>query len=177
MTSSRFQKGHSGNPKGRPKAKPEERVSAFDIVIDRTLTVVQGGQERELTVEEALQLKTYQDAIGGSRLAQREILKMIRKREQAMSARQPVRSGVTLRAQTDDPRNADQAMVLLGIANADNDPVPGLKLQGWAVQAALTRRGRRALWVKELAEVRRCVQNPEEIKWPRGSAGWVKVDE
>jgi len=43
----RFRKGQSGNPKGRPKgrrkAAPEGTVSAFDLVIDKTLTVEQGG--------------------------------------------------------------------------------------------------------------------------------------
>lgn len=171
MTSSRFQKGRSGNPKGRPKAKPATQPSAFDIVMDRTLTVVQGGQERELTVEEALQLKTYQDAIGGSRMAQREVLKMIAKREKALAAKTPPRTAtVKFRIENSDPGNADQAMVLLGIAEFHLDPYQKLKLKPWAVQAALSRRGRRSLTDKDLAEVRRCVQDPDSINWPRVSA-------
>ena len=80
--SSRFQKGQSGNPKGRPrKAKLEKTGSAFDLVIDKTLTVTQGGVPREVTVDEALQHRTYQDAIAGNRSARREVLKMIAKRE------------------------------------------------------------------------------------------------
>ena len=171
MIATRFQKGRSGNPKGRPKAKPEVRPSAFDIVMDRTLTVVQGGQERELTIEEALQFKTYQDAIGGSRMAQREVLKMIKKREHAMGAHRPPTRPITMRAETADPRNADRAMVLLGIANTYDDPIPGLKLRTWAVQAALSRRGRRSLSAKDLAEVRRSVEDPDAIKWPHGIVG------
>jgi hypothetical protein len=84
---SRFRKGQSGNPKGRPKAEPRPSPSAFDIVTDRRLTVTQNGRQRELTVEEALQYRTYQDAVAGSRLAQRQVLKMIAKREQWLAAR------------------------------------------------------------------------------------------
>ena len=58
---------------GPAEVRKEARPSAFDIVFDKTLTVTQGGSERALTVEEALQLRTYQDAIAGNRPARREI--------------------------------------------------------------------------------------------------------
>lgn len=87
---SRFRKGQSGNAKGRPRSPPRPRASAFDIVIDRTLTVTQGGQARELTLEEALQHKTYQAAIAGNRAARREVLKMIAKREAWLATKAPI---------------------------------------------------------------------------------------
>ena len=55
---SRFRKGQSGNPKGRPKSRSVSATSAFDILIDRSLTVTQNGQLREVTIEEALQHRT-----------------------------------------------------------------------------------------------------------------------
>ena len=73
--SGRFRKGQSGNPKGRPRESREKKPSAFDIIIHRTLTVTQNGVPREVSAEEALQHRTYQDAIGGSRMAQREFLR------------------------------------------------------------------------------------------------------
>ena len=48
--------------------------------------MTQGGVPREVTVEEALQHRTYQEAIAGNRAARREILKMIAKREQYLAA-------------------------------------------------------------------------------------------
>ena len=84
----RFRKGVSGNPSGRPKKKrAPDSGSAFDLVIDKTLTITQDGEFCEVTVEEGLQHKTYQDAIDGDRSAQREILKMIAKREKYFAAR------------------------------------------------------------------------------------------
>ena len=82
-----FQKGHSGNPNGRPRkpvAVPEVRRSAFDIVLEKRVTITEGGRERELSVEEALQMRTYKNALDGNRAAQREVLKWIEKRNKAM---------------------------------------------------------------------------------------------
>src|SRR4051794_28809130 len=115
--SGRFQKGHSGNPAGRPKAR-RPHVSAFDIIFDRTLTVTQNGVERELTIDEALQLKNYQAALKGSKMAVRTVLKMIEKREVALAAQaiktQPPKPSAYV--MTYDSDSADEAMQVLGIA-------------------------------------------------------------
>ncbi len=94
---SRFQKGRSGNPKGRPRSQPRPAASAFDIVMDRTLTVTQGGQARELTLEEALAHKTYQAAIAGNRAARRDVLKMIAKREKWLAEKAPKHTSIVRR--------------------------------------------------------------------------------
>ena len=77
--SGQFRKGQSGNPKGRPRKNKsiETPRSAYDVVVDKTLTVVKDGVVREVTVEEALQHKTYQQALEGNRAAQREILRSV----------------------------------------------------------------------------------------------------
>jgi hypothetical protein len=67
-----FRKGQSGNPKGRPTTSRAPQASAFDVVVEKTLTVPQrGGGIREITLEEAIQQRTYQDALAGKRMAQR----------------------------------------------------------------------------------------------------------
>lgn len=148
--STRFRKGQSGNPKGRPrKARPEQAsASAFDIVLDRTLTVTQNGVERELTVDEALLLRTYQDALAGNRPARSRILQMILRREEWLASRPSARPPRPVRFRIEeDPQNANAALLLLGIATRDdagsigNDPYERLLLEPWVVEAAL-RRGR-----------------------------------
>ena len=67
-----FRKGVSGNPAGRPrKERPADSTSAFDVVIDKTLTIEQDGKSREVTIEEALWYKTeppqvYRRAFGSN---------------------------------------------------------------------------------------------------------------
>jgi Family of unknown function (DUF5681) len=173
-TCGQFRKGQSGNPKGRPTSPKPTAGSAYDIIIDKTLTVTQGGLPREVTVEEALQHRTYQDAVAGSRSARREILKMIAKREKYLAAQQDRRPRrIEQRIEPHDPENAEAAMLILGIA--DHDPTrrglaeEGVLLEPWAVQAALSRRrGGPELTDREVSEIRRCTRNPDTLRWPRG---------
>ena len=174
---SRFKKGTSGNPKGRPKAMQKASPSAFDIIIGKTLKVTRNGVDREVTVEEALQHRTYQDAIAGSRAARREVLKWIAKREEAIAERRKpaFNSGLKKTRFTHDPSNADEALLLLGIANLDparqngRQPRDHLLLEPWAVQTALgRRRGGQRLTKKEISEIKRCTREPDTLRWPRG---------
>src|SRR5262245_38151927 len=144
--SGRFEKGQSGNPKGRPKKVRPTEGSAFEVIIDKTLTVVQNGVPREMTAEEALQHRTYQAAIAGSRMAQRAILKMITKREKERAAKfDGPKVEFILLWQEKDPKNVVEALQILGIAKPKDlegkrqNHSDHLLLELWAVQAALSR--------------------------------------
>lgn len=163
----RFAKGNSGNPKGRPRKTPATTSSAFDVIIDQRLTVTQDGKVRELTVEEGLQLKTYQEALAGSRTARREVLKMIAKREEWLAKRRPQHTSVKM-MQEYDSDNADAAMLLLGVISEDRrDPefIDRYKLEPWAVQKALSRPGG-SLSQRSLTNIRVCTRDPKTIRWP-----------
>jgi hypothetical protein len=176
--SGRWKKGQSGNPAGRPR-KRRPHVSAFDVVFDKTLTVTQDGVARELGVDEVLELQTYQAALKGKRMAIRHVLKMIEKREAALakSAPPPDRKPATWLWEG-DPRNADAAMLLLGITVPDAqwegrecEYGTRMKLSTWAAQAALSRPGRRQLGPKAMGDIRRVTLDPDKLRWPRGSRG------
>ena len=144
----RFVKGQSGNPNGRPR-KRRPNVSAFDIIFDKRLTITENGVERELTIDEALQLQTYQAALKGSKLAVRQVLKMIEKREKALAARAPKAERKPSPIMVSyDSDSANEAMLLLDILCHNPDqmmrdgPRP-LLVQTWAAQAAFSRPGRR----------------------------------
>lgn len=170
--SGQFVKGQSGNPSGRPTARRPHN-SAFDIIFDKTLTVNRGGVEREVTIDEALEMQTYRAALKGNKTAIRTILKMIDKREQAirkaMPPAPPKRKPFVFIHPAD---NADEALRLLNIT-CPNPEMPGprssrpLVVETWAAQAAISRPGRKmeqkdrdnlSLFVKEFATLR----------WPRG---------
>jgi Family of unknown function (DUF5681) len=172
-----FQKGQSGNPKGRPRKQrvlPDRPRSAFEIVLQKWVTVRQSGVDQELSVKEALQLRTYQDALAGNRPARREVLKMIMEREKAMADKglRIPRMMPSAGKVSPDPRNADAAMCLLGIAapnksRVEYDPT-AILLEPWAVQAALRRRrGGKALTTEDVSTIERCTRAPETLHWAR----------
>jgi len=176
-SSTRFKKGQSGNPKGRPRSGPKLAPSAYNIIIDRTITITKDGVAREATVEEALQIKTYQMALAGNPAAEKEVLQMIAKREAYLS-RQPSSPSPSSKPAPweieQDPDNAFDALLLLDIASPDtrydNDrrnEYRRILLQPWAVQLALNRRGLNSLSKKEMDDIIRCTSDPDSLTWPR----------
>jgi len=168
----RFAKGQSGNPNGRPRRRLSQTVSAFDILLNRTLTITQAGVTRTMTVDEALQHKIYEQAVAGKRMAVRALLRMIARREKALAAKAPPTAPIRVLCERQDPANAYDALLILGIAIPD----PGwtepqretrLLLLPWAVQAALSRGARRSIGKEEVAAINRCTHQHENLKWPR----------
>ncbi len=85
-----FRKGQSGNPKGRPKKKrdPEpERLSEQDAIlrkeIDRKITITEGGERKEISIQEAVTKAQTAQALKGSPIAQRDVLNRIDRLETA----------------------------------------------------------------------------------------------
>lgn len=174
--SGRFVKGQSGNPSGRPKAR-RPNISAFDIIFDKTLIATQNGVERELTVDEALELQTYQAALKGNRMAVRTVLKMIEKREVALkkAAPPPVRKYRPHLLEY-DADNAEEAMRLLRIScpnpqqSDSTGPRPWL-VDTWAAQAAISRPGRTKLDDRRQDDLNLFIKDFLKLRWPRGRIG------
>ena len=172
-----FPKGRSGNVNGRPRASRDLKASAFEVLVGKTLTVAAQGGTREITMEEAIQQRTFHDALAGKGMAMREVVKWIMKREAwlAKHAPQAPRTKITQHI-SPDPDNADAALLLLGIAahnparadiGADRAQ---LLLEPWAVQAALSRRrGGNRLTDEDRSAIRRCTRDPDCLRWPRGT--------
>jgi hypothetical protein len=171
-TGGRFAKGQSGNPRGRPrKTQATPAPSAFDIILERTLTLKQDGVVRQVTVDEALQQKIYQDAIAGSRLAARTILRMIAKREKARAVKKVQLNKIDIRIQHADRGDADEALRVLGIASIDEERTANnskhthMLIERWAMEAALTRR-RAGFEKQKLADAKRMTRDTELVRWP-----------
>jgi hypothetical protein len=171
-----FPGGRSGNPRGRPRISRGSRGSAFKVLVEKTLTVADHNGTREITMEEALQLRAYQAALAGKRMAMREVVKWIMRREEWLAKHEPQARQPTTPLCSPDPDNADAALMLLGIAAPNPDPLDmgadraQLLLEPWAAQAALRRRrGGQRLTDSERDEIRRCTRDPDSLRWPRGT--------
>ena len=69
----RFKKGQSGNPNGRPR-KPKPPPPSPFAILDEPLTVHEPEGVTKLPLEDAMLIKTYQLAIAGGRRAQKKIV-------------------------------------------------------------------------------------------------------
>lgn len=61
----RFKPGQSGNPRGRPKGKKSEATILYEL-LNRNITVREGGKPRKITVLEAILLRFTEDALKGN---------------------------------------------------------------------------------------------------------------
>lgn len=73
----RFTKGHSGNPKGRPKTAKKTKATKWrDMILEESQRTVQTSDGEVLTVKQALIRAIIQRAIKGSPQAMRPVLAM-----------------------------------------------------------------------------------------------------
>lgn len=169
----RFPKEHSGNPKGRPR-KPKPQAANSNDLLGKRFPVEIDGVPWELNTEEALQIKTFNAAIGGNRPAMREVMRIIRKRDAYLAEHNPHPAAVpsvTLRF-SPDPDNVDEALVLLDMASwQPMFEIPTgtdrkiLKFETWVAQAALSRPNSPKLKEDELGLFRNAVRNPDQVRW------------
>ena len=171
-----FPKGRSGNLRGRPRGSRAPKSSAFEV-LEKTLTVTDHAGTREITMEEGLQQRIYQDALAGKPMAMREVAKWIIKRAAWLAKHAPEAFWPEVTSHiSPDPDNADAALLLLGIAAPNPKRAEfgknraQLLLEPWAAQAALRRRrGGQRLTDEERNAIRRCTRDPDCLRWPRGT--------
>ena len=168
--STRFKSGQSGNPKGRPR-KPKPPPSSPFAILDEMLTVHEAESVSELPLEDAMLIKTYQRAITGSRRAWKKLVKMILERQKLRFKSRAPRSPRISWQIEEDPENALEALEILGIASrtAGDSLNAHLRLERWAVEAALRRRSFEELSSSDIHLIRGSTHDGDAVKWPRSS--------
>jgi uncharacterized protein DUF5681 len=164
-TSSRFKKGQSGNPRGRPKGSRSELP--YEAVLGQMVTVRRDGEERQVTAAQAFLLYLTKRGLEGDSAAA----------SQSMSSIENARN---VRPQADQlgPSTIVVVPVSPGSVNSALEPLRmGRKLdrfrdtariilEPWIVQAALDRLGKRRLSLEEQKSVYRATRTPHKVTWP-----------
>ena len=159
----RFKKGRSGNPKGRPRAR--HRQIPYDSVLGQMVTVREDGRERRITAAEAFILQLTQKGLAGDSAAARSSLAAI---EEARAKRDPSQTGNALRVIV-ITFGLGSAISKLGIAvkkNRLNEAKVRWELNSWIIEAALDRLAPKQLTLEEQQEVWRNARTPEKVRWP-----------
>ncbi len=163
--STRFKKGQSGNPRGRPKGSGKTDIP-YDGVLGQKVIINDAGTAREVTAAEAFVAKLAQQALEGDSGACKLLLNLM--------------EDVDARWHIDDqlkpkPASSLEAMYSINkaleplrmgrVLDKHRDTARAV-LEPWIVEAALERLGDRRLSQEQQREVFRVTRTPKRVNWP-----------
>lgn len=162
--STRFRKGQTGNPRGRPRNR--RREIPYDTVLGQMVTIRENGRERRVTAAEAFLLQLTQKGLAGDSAAARASLEAI---EDARAKRTEGVTGVSKIAIASVGSGADAIIGKLGIAfhkYPNEEARTRWELNLWVVEAALKRHGDTRLTEEVQREVWNATRTPQKVRWP-----------
>lgn len=161
---SRFAKGQSGNPSGRPKGRRSSLP--YDAVLGQLVTVRENGQQRRLPADKAFLLHLANKGLSGDGPASRATLAALEHARTEGHSDQPQTSDIAIVCVT--PGSVTPALRALRLARLLDRfrPTARLKLEPWIVEAALQRLGRRQLSTDEQAVIMAATRTPAKVRWP-----------
>lgn len=162
--STRFCKGQSGNPRGRPKGR--HRQLPYDNVLGQMVIIREDGVERRVTAAEAFLLHITKRGLEGDGPAARAAIAAI---EDARARQRSSGSGITVIIyKCVSVGRVNSAMRKLKMARKLNpySEHAKMELEPWIVQQALDRLGPRRLTVDEQRTVVAATRTPTKVRWP-----------
>ena len=157
----RFTKGRSGNPPGRPRGR--HREAPYESVLGRMVKIREGGAERHVTAAEAFLLQLTKRGLEGDGAATRASLAAIKEARQ----RQGVGGDEIDTIELVPAGSLPLALEPLRMAKKLDRyrETARLVLEPWLVEAALARLGRR-LSQAEQRNVVEATRTPRKVRWP-----------
>lgn len=161
----RFAKGQSGNPFGRPRGR--HREAPYEAILGQMVTIRKDGTMRRVTAAEAFLLKLTKSGLEGDGAAARASLAAIE------SAREQHNAGLggsqisAIVREIIEPGSVTSALEPLRMARKLDSyrDTAQIALEPWLVEAALARLDRR-LSPAEQQIIVKATRTPRKVRWP-----------
>lgn len=162
--STRFQKGRSGNPRGRPRGR--KRNAPYDSVLGRMVTVRENGAERRITAAEAFILQLTKRGLEGCSASARSSLASIEQARSFRSADNADRAHVVICHRIFDIGCVVEDLGMAVRLNQHSEENVRLMLKPWIVEAAIARMTPGQLSLEQQRTVVASTRTPEKVRWP-----------
>ncbi len=160
----RFKKGHSGNPRGRPRNR--RRDIPYDTLLGQMVTMREDGGERGVTAAEAFILQLTKKGLEGDSSAARASLTAIENARASRPAHQTGMQTIHIHFRTFGLCCAVEDLGIAMLIHKTDKERVRLMLKPWILEAALARLGDRRLSLEDQQIVLASVRTPEKVRWP-----------
>jgi hypothetical protein len=162
-TTTRFTKGRSGNPAGRPRGR--HRQAPYESVLGQMVKIREGGAERHVTAAEAFVLQLTKRGLEGDGAAARECLAMIEQaRERQGASQSPISTIVLVGVAPGSVTSALEPLRMAKKLDAYRETAR-MVLEPWLVEPALARLPR-TLSPAEQRTIVQATRTPHKVRWP-----------
>ena len=161
---SRFRKGRSGNPRGRPRGRGRELP--YEAVLGQKVIIRENGRERRVTAAEAFLLQLIKRGLDGDSAAARAAIAAIGDIRDADVSVDYGPTGIVVAFVSPGSVNTAVECLRIGTKLDRFRETARMMLEPWMVEAALARFAEKRLTPEQQEIVVKATRTPAKVRWP-----------